>query len=86
MKRHQFCESLGGSAVAPEASRAYLLASALPGSSAVANYADVPAVNPGDTEAYFTEEKLRQAMDTTVPTEGSHSRLLPSVWRVGIPA
>ena len=28
-------------------------------------FEDVPAVNPGDAEAYFSEEKLRQAIDTT---------------------
>lgn len=31
------------------------------------NYASVPAVFPGDAEAYFTEEKLRKLVDMTKP-------------------
>lgn len=32
----------------------------------VGNYADVPAVEPGDADAYFTEEKLKAAVDTSL--------------------
>ena len=33
------------------------------------NYGDVPAAGPGDAEAYFTEEKLKGAVDTSIPLD-----------------
>lgn len=36
-----------------------------------ATFADVPAVSPGDAEAYFSEEKLQQAIDTTGLLKGA---------------
>jgi len=36
------------------------------------NFEQISALNPGDLEAYFTEEKLRQAIDTTVSLQSAH--------------
>ncbi len=67
MQRRQFFETLGGSAA--------LGALGAGGFSPPAraddnNFAEVLAVNPGDLDAYFTEEKLRQAIDTTRSLDG----------------
>jgi hypothetical protein len=70
MRRRQFFGMLGGSLAALEAERA--LAAAPPSQEAPrpANFADVSAVRSGDLEAYFTEEKLRQAVDTSASLKG----------------
>jgi len=64
MERRKFLKTLGTSATLGIGSRFAPRGSAttLPIQS---TFADVPAVSPGDVEAYFNEEKLRQAIDTT---------------------
>jgi hypothetical protein len=70
MKRRSFFKTLGGSAIALEASRAGSLNAGLPSPNAPINYAQVPSVFPGDAEAYFTDEKLHQWIDTGVSLQG----------------
>jgi hypothetical protein len=70
MERRQFFKALGSSAAAMEATRVWagpVPASELPVAS---NFSNVPAVNPGDLESYFNEEKLRRVIDTTAPLRG----------------
>ena len=66
MRRRRFFQTLGSSAallpIVPGVANNRVAAS----DGAVENFSKIPAVNPGDLEAYFTEEKLRQAIDTTV--------------------
>ena len=70
MRRRQFLQTLGTSAAL--AANGTLASPSGPANSpAPSTYADVPAVLPGDAEAYFTEEKLRQAIDVTTATEGA---------------
>ncbi len=66
MRRRQFLGSLGGSLAAWEGVRAK---GSGPGAETVhpaGTFADIPALASGDADAYFTEEKLRQAIDTNV--------------------
>jgi hypothetical protein len=68
MRRRQFLESLAGTVTALGAAQASAHREVeLP---IPANFTQLPAVSPGDLEAYFTEEKLCQAIDTTTPLEG----------------
>ena len=70
MRRRQFFGTLGGSLAALEAARAQGPGQNALSSRQAQNYGDVSAVYPGDAEAYFTEEKLRQAVDTSVSLKG----------------
>jgi hypothetical protein len=70
MRRRQFFGRLGGSLAALEAGRALAAAPPSEESPGPANFANVSAVRSGDLEAYFTEEKLRQAVDTSVSLKG----------------
>lgn len=69
MRRRQFFRTLGGVAAlgTTGARDAAFPHAAL---SEANNFAEVPAVSPGDLAAYFTEEKLRQGIDTTVSLQG----------------
>ena len=69
MQRRNFFKTLGGSALALGAS-GHLGASTSSESPTAPNYADVPGVYSGDAAAYFTEEKLRDAIDTSVSLKG----------------
>ena len=69
MQRRQFFKTLGGSAALGALGASGIFPSS-PGRSAEQNFAEVPAVQPGDLEAYFTEEKLRSAIDTTPSLSG----------------
>jgi len=69
MKRRSFFKTLGGSAIALEASRAGLLNAGSPGSNEPINYSQVTSVFPGDAEAYLTDEKLHQWIDTRTPLQ-----------------
>jgi len=71
MRRRQFFQALGGSAAAMATAPGWAGPGPDPAQLAAANFSNVPAVNPGDLEAYFTEEKLRQAIDTSVPLKGT---------------
>jgi glycosyl transferase family WbsX len=63
MRRRDFLRTLSNSAtLGVGCTFASPLGAANP--SKPSTYTDVPAVSPGDAEAYFTEEKLRQAIDT----------------------
>jgi hypothetical protein len=64
MRRREFFRALPGSGTLAIGC-ALASQSSATNSSAPPTFADVPAVSPGDAEAYFTEEKLRQAIDTT---------------------
>ena len=66
MKRRQFLGSLGGTIAAFETRS--LLGQKTPRSvpSSADNYTNVLAVEPGDADAYFSEEKLKNAVDTGV--------------------
>lgn len=70
MRRRRFFQTLGSSAallpIAPGVANTRITAS----DGTVENFSNIPAVNPGDLEAYFTDEKLRQAIDTTVALDG----------------
>ncbi|MFB3922479.1 MAG: glycoside hydrolase family 99-like domain-containing protein [Terriglobia bacterium] len=70
MRRRRFFQTLAGSsALLPMISEA-AIAQAGGDHAAAENSSNIPAVIPGDLEAYFTEEKLRQAIDTTAPLDG----------------
>ncbi len=64
MRRRDVLTALGVCAGAP-AAQAWAQSCQIGGSAL--NYASVPAVCPGDAEAYFTEEKLRTLVDATKP-------------------
>jgi Glycosyltransferase WbsX len=66
MQRREFLRALSASATLPASG-----ASAFPSSAtnSPSTFAEIPAVLPGDAEAYFTEEKLRQAIDVTSSTK-----------------
>jgi len=66
MKRRQFLGSLGGTIAALKTRS--LLGDKTPRSvpSSADNYTNVLAVEPGDAAAYFSEEKLKDAVDTSV--------------------
>jgi hypothetical protein len=70
MQRRNFFQALGGSAAALATTRGWAGTGSDNAQLAVPNFSNVPAVNPGDAEAYFTEEKLRQAIDTTPSLKG----------------
>lgn len=70
MQRRQFLSSLGGSVGALEAARSFGLESGASPVLSDLNFAEIPAVQPGDLDAYFAEEKLRQAIDTTRLIDG----------------
>jgi hypothetical protein len=70
MRRRQFFQALGGSAAAMATAPGWAGPGPDPAQLAATNFLNVPAVNPGDPEAYFTEEKLRQAVDAAVPLKG----------------
>jgi len=70
MRRRQFFKLLGASAAALGAPHSLPASPAQASSARVANFTDVPALDAGDAEAYFTEEKLRQSVDTSVPLKG----------------
>jgi hypothetical protein len=70
MQRRKFFQALGGSAAALASARGWAGTGSDNAQLAVPNFSNVPAVNPGDAEAYFTEEKLRQAIDTTPSLKG----------------
>ncbi len=69
MQRRRFFKGLGGSAALAALGAAGLPPSP-PAWAGEGRFAEVPAVSPGDLEAYFTEEKLRRAIDTTRPLDG----------------
>ena len=71
MDRRNFLLDLGVASTAWGSSRTPEAAYPTESRSAPQNFSDVAAVGPGDLEAYFTEEKLRQAIDTTVPLGGT---------------
>ena len=66
MQRRQFLGALG----ALGAARHLTGASAAPQEPGAGNFDEIPAVNPGDLDAYFSEEKLRQAIETTHSLKG----------------
>ena len=70
MRRRQFIGAVGGAIAALETPSGYggeVLPSPQTQNSAPAeNYGDVPAAGPGDGEAYFTEERLKGAVDTSI--------------------
>jgi hypothetical protein len=68
MQRRQFFKALGGSAAGALAAGS--IPPQPPAQAAENNFAQVPAVSPADLEAYFTEEKLREAIDTTHSLSG----------------
>jgi hypothetical protein len=70
MRRRQFFKALTGSAAALEAARSWATPATAPELPAAHNFSEISAVGPGDLEAYFTEEKLRQAVDTTPSLKG----------------
>jgi hypothetical protein len=66
LRRRQFLGTLGGTIAAleaPSASGANTLPAEEPRAD---NYADVPGVEPGDADAYFTEHKLKRVIDTNI--------------------
>ncbi len=66
MERRTLLHALGGCA-GVSASGASALAQCCVSPGVPLNYASVPAVGPGDAEAYFTEKKLRDLVDMTRP-------------------
>jgi hypothetical protein len=68
MNRRQFLGTVAGTLAA---SKSRVLAAEGPSSTSATpiNYGDIPALQPGDADAYFTEEKLKVAIDnrTTSP-------------------
>lgn len=66
MQRRQFLGALGGLGAAGHLTGA----PAAPEKTGAGNFDEIPAVNPGDLDAYFSEEKLRQAIDTTNSLKG----------------
>jgi hypothetical protein len=63
MQRRQFfCTA--GAAAAAWGMRCARAEASDPAETVATNFSHVPAVSPGDLEAYFTEEKLGQAIDT----------------------
>lgn len=70
MQRRQFFEALGSSAAVMGACGTSAISHSSAGRAAGVNFADVSALSPGDLEAYFTEEKLRQAIDPTMSLDG----------------
>ncbi len=71
MDRRNFLRDLGVASAAWGASRAPGAEHPTESRNAAQNFSDVAAVSPGDLEAYFTEEKLRQAIDTAVSLAGT---------------
>lgn len=69
MQRRSFLSSLGTSAALLSATPA-LAADSKPVPRSLTNFTEVPAVLPGDLEAYFTEEKLRRTIDTSASLQG----------------
>ena len=69
MRRRTFLKSLSNSAALVSAAPA-LAANAGPVEPSLTNFLEVPAVLPGDLDAYFTEEKLHQAIDTRPSLQG----------------
>ena len=70
MRRRQFFQAVGGSAAAVATAPGCAGAGPETAQLVAPNFSNVPAVGPGDLEAYFTEEKLRQAIDTTISLKG----------------
>ena len=66
MRRRQFLSALGGTIAALETPSIFGEETPTSLPSRADNYADVLAVEPGDADAYFTEEKLRGAIDTSI--------------------
>lgn len=70
MRRRRFFQTLAGSSVLLPITQGVAGNRTGTQSAAAGNFSNIPAVNPGDLEAYFTEEKLRQAIDTTATLAG----------------
>ena len=70
MRRRQFLGTLSGTVAAIEANRALASVPQSPPATPAQNFSQVSAVSPGDLGAYFTEEKLRAAIDATTPVKG----------------
>lgn len=66
MRRRQFLSALGGTIAAIETPSIFGQETPPSVPPRADNYADVLAVEPGDVDAYFTEEKLRGAIDTSI--------------------
>src|SRR5690348_7932561 len=70
MRRRHFLGALGGTL---PALRSRVLAGrqqAGVSSVAASNHEEIAAVQPGDLDAYFGEQKLRQVIDTTASVKG----------------
>lgn len=70
MQRREFIGTLGCSLAAFDAGGAWAKDAQAVTPGAASNFADIPGVQPGDLDAYFTEEKLKQAIDTSPSLEG----------------
>jgi hypothetical protein len=70
MQRRRFFKTLGGAAGALAAGRALGMAEKPAAALEPDNFTQIPGVLPGDLEAYFTEEKLRETIDTAVSLKG----------------
>ena len=66
MKRRHFLSTLGGALAAFKTGHVFATDSRPPTPLTADNYADIPPVEPGDADAYFTEEKLNAAIDSRV--------------------
>jgi hypothetical protein len=66
MRRRQFFNTVAGSIAALEAPSVSAGKTPPLAPSRADNYTDVLAVQPGDADAYFTEDKLKGAIDTTI--------------------
>lgn len=69
MRRRDFVTSVGGTLAALQKRRFFGAAIPPSTSSSPDTYASVAPVQPGDAEAYFTEDKLRDAIDTSISLE-----------------